>query len=129
MKPALSMAPRAVPVAAPRAPTRGRWQVGARSETGYVREQNEDRMARARIGARDLYLVIDGMGGEAAGALAAELTMQALSDSMAAQAGARDLEAALRQAFAHANQVVHARSRMPGGARTEGMGATAASSA
>ena len=125
MKPALSMAPRAVPVAAPLAPPRGRWQVGARSETGYVREQNEDRMARARIGARDLYLVIDGMGGEAAGALAAELTMQALSDSMAAQAGARDLEAALRQAFAHANQVVHARSRMPGGARTEGMGATA----
>jgi serine/threonine protein phosphatase PrpC len=123
MKPALSLAPR-VAEAPPLAPPRGRWQVGARSETGYVREQNEDRMARARIGACDLYLVVDGMGGQAAGALAAELTVQALGDSMAAQAGARDLEAALRRAFSHANEVVHARAQEPG-AHTAGMGATA----
>src|SRR5437868_3478179 len=37
--------------------------VGARSETGYVRDENQDRMSRVEAHFGDVYIVSDGMGG------------------------------------------------------------------
>ncbi len=52
------------------------WSVGQRSETGYVRSENQDRMSWIRAPACDVFVVSDGMGGHAGGALAAQLTVR-----------------------------------------------------
>ena len=41
------------------------WSVGARSETGYVRNENQDRMSCVRTPLGDVYIMLDGMGGRA----------------------------------------------------------------
>lgn len=110
------------------APSRSPWSVGARSETGYVRSENEDRMARVRSGDADLYVVVDGMGGHEGGALAAELTADTLCDAFAAAPRQQARETSLRLAFAQANAAVHARARQSarsGNGGIRGMGATA----
>ena len=48
-----------------------RLEVGARSETGYVREENQDRMTGDLGPFGPFYIVADGMGGHKGGALAA----------------------------------------------------------
>lgn len=105
--------------------SRGEWTVGARSETGYVRSENEDRMARVRLGHADAYLVLDGMGGHNSGALAAELAMRAFCASLTAAPARQAVEESLRDAFTQANEAVYARSRAAGESRAVGMGATA----
>jgi PPM family protein phosphatase len=100
------------------------WTVGARSETGYVRKENEDRMSRVRFCDGFAYIVSDGMGGHNAGAKAAETTVRALEEHLSAMQGGTAIDETLRAAFAAANasvfQLGHA-----GDAETAGMGATA----
>jgi len=103
-------------------PDAGHCSVGARSETGYVRDENQDRMGWSRAPFGDVYIVSDGMGGMGDGALAAELTVQALQRHLGAVRFAR--RNSVRRAFAAANEAVYARAHGEGGG-TPGMGATA----
>lgn len=72
------------------------WDIAARTHPGRVRPHNED--AFVCDPERGRFAVIDGMGGRAAGAVAASLTRQALLD------GGDDL----RHSILEANQVVRA---------------------
>ena len=58
-------------------------EVSARSETGYVRSENQDRMSGTEVPLGRLYIVADGMGGHKGGATAAELTVQELQQHLA----------------------------------------------
>ena len=100
-----------------------KWSVGARSETGYVRTENQDRMSRVRADIGDIYVVSDGMGGHRGGAIAAELTIQALRQQLSAVRTTSSLEVAIKQAFDAANQAVYEQGHS-GNVETEGMGAT-----
>ena len=55
-------------------------EVGAASETGYVRKQNEDKMSGSHTGFGRLFVVADGMGGYKGGAYAASLTDKTITD-------------------------------------------------
>jgi serine/threonine protein phosphatase PrpC len=100
------------------------WTVGARSETGYVRKENEDRMSRVRFCDGYAYIVSDGMGGHNAGAKAAETTVRTLEEHLSTMRGGAAIDETLKEAFAAANanvfQLGHA-----GDAEIAGMGATA----
>jgi len=98
--------------------------LGARSETGYVRAANEDRMGFIRTAHGDVYVVSDGMGGYRGGALAAELTVQTLRDRLSALAPASGaFTDQVRDAFLVANQAVFQRRRSDD-PDTRDMGAT-----
>jgi serine/threonine protein phosphatase PrpC len=99
-----------------------KWSVGARSETGYVRDENQDRMSWIRAPFGDVYIVSDGMGGVGDGSLAAELTVGALQQQLGSVRYAR--RRVVRQAFEAANEAVYTRAHSAG-AGTPGMGATA----
>jgi serine/threonine protein phosphatase PrpC len=78
----------------------------AATDTGLLRETNEDRCwADAE---RGVFLVVDGVGGQAAGALAAETAVAAIRESIFADGTA---EARVRQAIAHANQRIYERAQ------------------
>lgn len=100
------------------------WEVSARSETGYQRDENQDRMSGIRIGSRQLYIVADGMGGHKAGALAAELTVRNLQEQLADMLSAMPDRRGIRAAFNRTNDVVY-REAHSGNPDTEGMGSTA----
>src|SRR5258708_4481788 len=75
---------------------------GAATDTGFLREQNEDRYwIDEAIGA---YLVVDGLGGHAAGERAAELAVDAIRDAITVPG---DAEARVRSAIAAANQRIY----------------------
>ncbi|WP_143325817.1 PP2C family protein-serine/threonine phosphatase [Paraburkholderia ribeironis] len=101
-----------------------RWSVGQRSETGYVRSENQDRMSWIRTSAADVFVVSDGMGGHAGGATAATLTVQVLQDELQALDSLAQADQALVRALQTANAAVHARGQTPNPALA-GMGATA----
>ena len=97
---------------------------GARSETGYVRSANEDRMDMALLPFGDVYVVSDGMGGYKGGALAAELTVRTLKERLSALSPESPTTADdVRQAFLAANAEVYRR-RTPEDPETCNMGAT-----
>jgi serine/threonine protein phosphatase PrpC len=101
-----------------------KWVLGARSETGYVRMANEDRMGFIRTAYGDVYVVSDGMGGYRGGAMAAELTVQTLRDRLAALTPASgSFTEQVRDAFLAANEVVFRRRRADD-PDTRDMGAT-----
>lgn len=100
------------------------WVLGARSETGYVRAANEDRMGFTRTPFSNVYVVSDGMGGYRGGALAAELTVSTLQERLAAlPPDSASFPERVREAFAAANQAVLER-RRPDDPDTRDMGAT-----
>jgi serine/threonine protein phosphatase PrpC len=100
------------------------WSAGARSETGYKRNENQDRMSRISTALGDAYIVADGMGGHKGGALAAQMTVDALVRTLAAAEQPRaDVATAIRQAFIAANTDVHQRA-YSGDPETHAMGAT-----
>jgi serine/threonine protein phosphatase PrpC len=75
------------------------WTSGGATDTGLVRERNEDRYW---IDAgRGIYLVVDGVGGQAAGEVAAETAVDAIRESLDTTAG--DPETRVRRAIASAN--------------------------
>jgi len=101
-----------------------KWVVGARSETGYARHDNQDRMSRVSAKFGDVFIVSDGMGGHKGGAVAAEMTVKMLESKMV-EAGANDeIGDAVKKAFEAANAAVYEKAHS-GDSETEGMGATA----
>ena len=95
------------PSPAPMSSTPSPWVLGARSETGYVRSANEDRMGWTRTPYGDVFVVSDGMGGHLGGALAAEITLRTLQQQLALIPPASDRFADhVRQAFLAANRDV-----------------------
>jgi serine/threonine protein phosphatase PrpC len=101
------------------------WVRGARSETGYVRKANEDRMGWTPTAFGDVYVVSDGMGGHLGGALAAELTIRSLQEALARiPPDSLRFADGVREAFAAANEEVHSH-RNPDDPETCEMGATA----
>jgi serine/threonine protein phosphatase PrpC len=79
-------------------------RVGAASDTGNLRDRNEDRYwADQSLGA---YLVADGVGGHASGDLAAQTAVEAIREIVSA--GGRPAEDLARAAIAEANNRIFA---------------------
>jgi PPM family protein phosphatase len=100
------------------------WQVGELSETGPVRDENQDRMCSMRVGSWRLHIVADGMGGHKGGALAAQLTIEGLRHDVEKASSTTPVVALLQQAFEKTNQEVY-RMAHSGSSETQGMGSTA----
>jgi protein phosphatase len=101
-----------------------RLEVGALSETGYVRDENQDRMSWSEVPLGHLYIVADGMGGHKGGALAAETAVQELQRHISQAPASESLDAVVQAAFKKANEAVHKKAHS-GDPETEGMGTTA----
>ena len=91
--------------AEPAAPGRARapLRCAGRSDAGRVREGNEDRFHVDPE--RGLLIVVDGMGGQAAGEVAAERALESLRRYLEAASG--PAEERVREAIARANNEVH----------------------
>ncbi len=83
-----------------------RFRAGAASDKGLVRESNEDRYWMDAQ--RGIFLVVDGMGGQAAGELAAETAVDAVRESLAGNAKGKRPEERVREAIANANNRIFA---------------------
>lgn len=105
-------------------PAQCKIEVGARSETGYIRHENQDRMSGAEVSLGQLYIIADGMGGHKGGALAAELTILGLQRQIAAASPDEPVEEMMRTVFNKVNHDVHRKAHSDNFA-TEGMGSTA----
>lgn len=99
-------------------------EIGARSETGYVREENQDRMSGSRVPLGYLYIVADGMGGHKGGAFAAELTVQGLQRHVGEAPADSSVKEVIQAAFKNTNEAVY-RKAHSGDPTIEGMGSTA----
>ena len=94
--------------------------VAARTDTGLVRERNEDRWLTRDYAGLTLLAVADGVGGEAGGDVASTAAIEALSGSFA-PASSTDSRAALGTAIQQANTAVLAAAneeRLPHAATT-----------
>ena len=76
-----------------------KWRSGAASDRGLVREENQDRCYVCDE--EGVFLVVDGLGGHAAGEKAAETAVEVIQAELAARQG--DVEQRVRQAIAAAN--------------------------
>ena len=76
---------------------------GAATDTGLLRDRNEDRYFLDPE--HGVFLVVDGVGGQAAGELAAQTAVEAIRESLSANSAAGELavEDRIRAAIAHAN--------------------------
>src|SRR5499425_1730536 len=97
-----------------------RLEVGALSETGYVRDENQDRMSGSVVPLGNLYIVADGMGGHKAGALAAQMAVDELERHIRGAAANDPADAVIMTAFKAANDAVYTRAHS-GDSSTEGM--------
>lgn len=75
------------------------WRAGVESDTGLLRTSNEDRYWIDEE--RGVFLVVDGVGGHAAGETAAEAAVEAIRDELKGQLGTA--EERVRRAIASAN--------------------------
>jgi serine/threonine protein phosphatase PrpC len=84
--------------------------VGAHSDVGRKRSENEDRYFIAA--SRGIFLVVDGLGGHAAGERAAEIAVDIISTRLSRRTGASDKR--IQEAFALAStEIFEAASRHP----------------
>jgi serine/threonine protein phosphatase PrpC len=82
------------------------WHFGMASDAGLERAVNEDRVwADGELGA---FLVVDGVGGHAAGELAAETAVQTIAEEIRASTAERtcDAEETIRRAITRANNEI-----------------------
>lgn len=100
-------------------------KVGASTETGYVRKENQDRMSWIQLPGGQLYIIADGMGGHAGGAKAAELTIQKLEKYLSEAAMDLPIEEIIQNAFEKTNLEIYDQAHA-GDPATEGMGSTVA---
>jgi len=98
--------------------------VGAHSEVGCVRDENQDRMSGDLTPVGNLYIVADGMGGYEGGALAAELAVGNLRKIIGSADTESPVEALLISAFKNANRAIYEKS-YSSGSTIERMGSTA----
>jgi protein phosphatase len=105
-----------------------RLRVGARTDVGRVRPQNEDAfMSRAEDG---LFVVCDGMGGAPAGEVASELAIQAIARELQVQSEGDELESSpflphtqrLVEAVRQSNEFIYGEAQKD--PRQAGMGTT-----
>jgi serine/threonine protein phosphatase PrpC len=82
------------------------------TDTGLLREANEDRCWMDAE--RGIFLVVDGVGGQAAGAVAAETAVEAIRESIFREGAA---EERLRRAIEHANRRIYERGQKEEGCR------------
>ena len=99
-------------------------EVGAGTETGYVRKENHDRMSWAPVPWGQLYTIADGIGDHVGGALAAELTVHGLERYLADAPESMKIEDAIRDAFDKTNTDVYETAHS-GDPETKGIGSTA----
>lgn len=99
------------------------WSVGARSETGYVRNENQDRMSCVKAPFGSVYIVSDGMGGHRGGEFAAELTVKVLTQQLSCVDSTTSLHFEIKRAVEEANRVVYEQGHS-GVIEVQGMGAT-----
>lgn len=79
------------------------WRSGVASDPGHLRSNNEDRVYADDAGG--VFLVVDGMGGRAAGELAAQTAIEIIPRQLASSEG--DMSAQVRHAIAAANNEIH----------------------
>ena len=79
-----------------------RWKSGAASDIRAVRARNEDRYWVDDE--HGVFLVADGVGGQAAGELAAETAVEVIRDSLSTASG--DAEERVRRAITRANNCI-----------------------
>lgn len=84
-------------------------RVGARTHTGKVRTENQDRMGRFPSPFGELFIVADGMGGHLGGATAAAMTVDGISSRIQQANIATSPAEALKRAAEAANSEIHAR--------------------
>lgn len=77
------------------------WHSGVASDLGLRRTVNEDRVMADD--ARGVFLVVDGLGGHAAGEIAAEAAVRAIQERMRSLTVRSNAEALIRQAITDAN--------------------------
>ncbi|HTM48145.1 MAG TPA: protein phosphatase 2C domain-containing protein [Bryobacteraceae bacterium] len=78
------------------------WRAGVATDTGMQRANNEDRVHVDE--AAGVFLVVDGVGGHAAGERAAEIAVKTIPEKLAALDG--DVEDRIRRAIAAANDEI-----------------------
>ena len=83
--------------------TAAAWRVGTATDPGLERTTNEDRILVDEF--RGVFLVVDGLGGHAAGELAAETAVQIVSEELTLSDG--DIEAQVRNAITRANNRIY----------------------
>ena len=82
-------------------------RVGALTETGFVRNENQDRMSGDLLPIGHLYIVADGIGGYQEGGLAAELTVAHIREEIGRAEADGPVEDLLFTAFNKANKVIY----------------------
>ena len=97
-------------------------EVSALSETGYVRNENQDRMSGSAVRRGHLYIVADGMGGHKGGAVAAEMAVNGLKRYFEKVASEIPVTDFIRNAFEHVNREIYLKGHS-GQSDIEGMGA------
>ncbi len=83
--------------------TAAAWRTGVATDPGLQRAVNEDRVLADN--ARGVFLVVDGLGGHAAGEMAAETALRVIEKHMASPDDV-DLEAQIRRAITEANNQI-----------------------
>ncbi|HYN07025.1 MAG TPA: protein phosphatase 2C domain-containing protein [Vicinamibacterales bacterium] len=86
-----------------RAPASAGWQAAGRTDTGLVRRVNEDRFHIDE--GRGVVMVIDGLGGQAAGGKAADTALSMLRTRLERQTG--PIAERIREAITIANNEIH----------------------
>jgi protein phosphatase len=81
-------------------------------------------MSRVLVGLGEVFVIADGMGGHKGGALAAELTVKGIEESLRSAPSDLDIGEAIKHALAEANELVYKQANS-GDPETQCMGSTA----